>query len=155
MPKNHLTYDKKTDPDNILLPGSVFVISANTLGKQGTADPTCKICVFLAGHHPKPFNNFSEIGFAPLELKHTLLSCTIFNRDHMRALMISVKVISAAIKDIAILGIHLHDHVSILTLGTLENIVFMNLVICHKIANFRLIGTNPKIQAVVFIKLIF
>ena len=31
--------------------------------------PQCEICDFLVGQHPEPFNNFEEIGYAPLVLK--------------------------------------------------------------------------------------
>ena len=38
------------------------------LGKQCIEAPRCKIFDFLAGQHPRPFNNFKEIGCAPLVL---------------------------------------------------------------------------------------
>jgi len=40
---------------------------ANIRSKQGTAVPTH---ANLLGKHPKPFNNFREIGCAPAELKN-------------------------------------------------------------------------------------
>lgn len=30
--------------------------------------PQCEICDFLVGQHPEPFNNFREIGCAPMVL---------------------------------------------------------------------------------------
>ena len=40
------------------------------LGKQCIEAPRCKIFDFLPGQHPRPFNNFKEIGCAPAELNN-------------------------------------------------------------------------------------
>jgi hypothetical protein len=70
------------------------------------------------------------------------------------ALILVTKIVRTAVEYISILGIHLNDQVSILALGAFANIMLMNLVVGHKITNFRFIGTDPKIQAVILVKLI-
>ena len=51
------------------------------LGKQCIEAPQCKIFDFLAGQHPRPFNNFKEIGCAPLVL--ILKTCSsLMMRDY-------------------------------------------------------------------------
>ena len=51
------------------------------LGKQCIEAPRCKIFDFLAGQHPRPFNNFKEIGCAPLVL--ILKTCSsLMMRDY-------------------------------------------------------------------------
>ena len=73
----------------------------------------------------------------------------------MTALILVMKVVRTAVEYIAVLGIHLNNQISILALGALANIMLMHLVIRHEIANFCLVGADPKIQTVILVELIF
>ena len=49
------------------------------------------------------------------------------------------------LENITVFYILANNQISVLTLGTTANIVFVDLIVGHEIANFCLIGANPKI----------
>ena len=63
----------------------------------------------------------------------------------MTALRLVVIIVCTAVEYTSVLGIHLNNQVSILTLGALANVMLMHLVIGHEIAHFCLVSTDPQI----------
>ena len=63
-------------------PWCIFAFDDSSyLASNASRCPRCKIFDFLAGQHPRPFNNFKEIGCAPLVL--ILKTCSsLMMRDY-------------------------------------------------------------------------
>jgi len=68
--------------------------------------------------------------------------------------MLFVIIIGTAIKDVTVFYILANNQIPVLTLGATTNIVFVNLIVGHKITSFRFVGADPKIQTVILVKLI-
>ena len=80
---------------------------------------------------------------------------TIFQRHHIRAFLLFVEIICAAIENVTIFRILLYNQIAIYTFGAFQDVVHVHSVVGHKVAQLYLIGTNPQVQSIVFIKLIF
>lgn len=80
---------------------------------------------------------------------------SLSNGEHVLTGTIGVGIVGASIKDVPSFGIAFYDHKSVRAGRARENIVWMDLVIGHKIADFRVVRTHPKIQPIIFVKLVF
>ena len=76
-------------------------------------------------------------------------------RNHVITLLFVVEIIGTAVKNISVFGVHFHNHITVFALRAFENVVFMNLIVGHEIAHFRVVGTDPQVKTVVFIEFIF
>lgn len=73
---------------------------------------------------------------------------------HISAFLAIPIVVCTSVENAAVFGVVFYDQVPIFTVGAFADVVLMDSVICHKIADFRLVRADPEVQPVVFIELV-